>query len=67
MRKDERATVLSVVSQIKSAYTVILAPLMGFIADRFGINMAMLTLSAILVASFFLTYVKSTKREIEQI
>ncbi|MGH4037436.1 MAG: MFS transporter [Sphaerochaeta sp.] len=67
MRKDERATVLSVVSQIKSAYTVLLAPLMGFIADRFGIKYAMLALSAILVASFFLTYVKSTKREIEKI
>ena len=37
MNKDERATVMSVDSQLKALFAVILAPLFGFIADKFSI------------------------------
>jgi MFS family permease len=37
MKKDERATVMSIESQTRSLLMVILAPLMGYIAHRFNI------------------------------
>ena len=37
MRKTERATVLSVESQTRSLFMIILAPVFGYIADGFGI------------------------------
>ncbi|MCK5768339.1 MAG: MFS transporter [Candidatus Atribacteria bacterium] len=37
MRKTERATVLSVESQTRSLFMIILAPVFGYIADNFGI------------------------------
>jgi MFS family permease len=37
MKKDERATVMSIESQTRSLLMVILAPLMGYIAHRFSI------------------------------
>lgn len=38
MKKTERATALSVDSQLKSVFMIVLAPLFGFIADRFSIE-----------------------------
>ena len=37
MQKNERATVMSIESQIGSFFMIVLAPLFGYIADRFGI------------------------------
>ncbi len=37
MKKNERATVLSIDSQLSSLFMIILAPLLGYIADRFSI------------------------------
>jgi len=37
MRKTERVTVLSVESQTRSLFMIILAPVFGYIADGFGI------------------------------
>jgi len=37
MKKNERATVLSIDSQLSSLFMIILAPLFGYIADRFSI------------------------------
>lgn len=55
MDKNERATVLSIESQLISLFTVILAPLFGFIADRFSINVLFLCVGVlILVANRFL-------------
>jgi len=42
MEKEERATVLSVDSQLKSLFVVILAPLFGYVATRYSIEMAFL-------------------------
>lgn len=57
MEKRERATVISIASQIKSGFTVILAPLLGLTADKYGLKYSMIFLSLILFASFFLTLV----------
>jgi MFS family permease len=37
MKRDERATVMSIESQVGSLFMILLAPLFGYIADRFGI------------------------------
>jgi len=37
MKRNERATVMSIESQIRSLLMVILAPVFGFIAHRFSI------------------------------
>jgi len=48
MEKSERATMLSLASQLKSIVVVFLAPLVGYVADVLGLQMAMFFL-AILV------------------
>lgn len=48
IEKDTRATVLSVTAQLKSLFIVILSPIIGYVADSFGIRYAMLTLGALL-------------------
>ncbi len=63
MEKSERATVISIVSQIKSAATVILAPLMGYIADNKGLKYSMLALSLILMIAFFSTLLINKKTD----
>ena len=52
IEKSERATMLSVSSQLKSLFLMIFAPPMGFIADKFGISSVMLILSFIFILSF---------------
>ncbi len=37
MRREERATVMSIESQVGALFMIALAPLFGYIADRFGI------------------------------
>jgi hypothetical protein len=37
MKKNERATVMSIESQVGSLFVIALAPLFGYIADIFGI------------------------------
>lgn len=37
MKKNERATVLSIDSQLSSLFMIILAPLFGYFADKFGV------------------------------
>ncbi|NLY08249.1 MAG: hypothetical protein GXZ16_08585, partial [Spirochaetales bacterium] len=46
--KTERATVLSIASQIKSIFLAVLSPILGFVAQRFGLGMAMAALSVVL-------------------
>ncbi|MCK4980106.1 MAG: hypothetical protein KAS62_06905, partial [Candidatus Delongbacteria bacterium] len=36
MEKDQRATVLSVENQLTAIFTIIFAPLFGFIADNYS-------------------------------
>ncbi len=51
---DERimATTLSVESQVKGIFAAILAPLMGFLADKIGIGQAMLIISLAVLVIF---------------
>ena len=51
MRKSERATVLSIESQTRSLFMIVLAPVFGYIADLFGIA----ALFFILGLSLFIT------------
>ena len=51
IEKFERATILSVSSQLKSLFLMIFAPLLGYIADKFGMNIIMY----VLVGVFLLT------------
>ena len=53
------ATGLSVESQFKTLTTAVLAPLMGYLADRMGIGPAIVTLSLLLAVIFPLIRLKS--------
>ncbi|UCG26727.1 MAG: MFS transporter [Bacteroidales bacterium] len=49
LNKDILATVLSTESQIKSLYAALLAPLLGFFADKYGIGIAMIIISSLVL------------------
>ncbi len=49
MEKRERATVLSVDSQLKALFTIILAPAFGFIADKYSIGTLFLSIAIFIV------------------
>ncbi|HKL11811.1 MAG TPA: MFS transporter [Clostridia bacterium] len=55
MKKTERATSLSVDSQLKSIFMIVLAPLFGFIADRFSMEIlfAAIGIASILANRYF--------------
>jgi len=62
MKKNERATVISIESQVGSFFMIVLAPLFGYIADRFGIAMLFLVIGlSILVLNRFLRVEKNKK------
>lgn len=52
MDKKQRATILSVDSQLKSLFAMIAAPLLGFFADRYGVEGALVTAGSILLLLF---------------
>lgn len=56
MENNQRATVLSIESQLKSVFVVLMAPLVGIIADTFGIQYVMLVISI-----FMTLFYKETK------
>jgi dTDP-4-amino-4,6-dideoxygalactose transaminase len=57
MSKDQRATVLSIESQLRSFLMIIMAPLFGFIADTFSISSLFLGIGIIiLIFNRFLTF-----------
>lgn len=61
MIKEQRATVMSVDSQLKALFVVFLAPALGFVADRFSINTLFLLLGIfVLIVNRFIP-VKSKK------
>jgi len=57
--KDILATALSTESQVKSVYAALLAPLIGFLADIFGIGIALLLVSGLLLVLIPLFWLKS--------
>ena len=58
MNKKERATMLSIASLLKSLFIIILAPIIGYIADIGGINIVMYLLATILIVSLPLLRLK---------
>jgi hypothetical protein len=62
MNKSQRATILSIASQLRSLLLIILAPLVGWIADTWGIPIVMYVLAVILFASFPFIYIKNIKK-----
>jgi hypothetical protein len=62
MKRDERATVMSIESQVGSFFMIVLAPLFGYIADRFGISILFFTIGlSILILNRFLRVEKNKK------
>jgi phosphatidylglycerophosphate synthase len=62
MRKNERATVMSIESQVGSFFMIVLAPLFGYIADRFSIATLFFIVGlSILVLNRFLRVGKNKK------
>lgn len=52
MEKHQRATALSVESQIKAMITIVLAPLLGGIAEYFGVSSMLFTASGMMLVAF---------------
>ena len=58
IEKRERATILSVSSQLKSLFLMLFAPPLGLLADRFGISMVMGVLAVFFLLSLPLLRMK---------
>jgi len=65
VKTDILATVLSAESQLHSLIAALLAPLIGFFADRFGLGYAIIFISAILILLGPL-YLLKKKKVVEQ-
>ncbi len=52
MDKSQRATVLSVSAQLKSLFIIVLAPLGGYLADTFGMNVLMISFAVLMLIPF---------------
>jgi len=60
MKRDERATVMSIESQVGSLFVIVLAPLFGYIADRFSIAILFFVIGlSLLVLNRFLRVEKN--------
>ena len=65
MKKNERATVLSIDSQLSSFFMIVLAPLFGYIADKFGVATLFLVVGlSILLLNRFLRVEKNLSFDI---
>jgi integral membrane sensor domain MASE1 len=60
MEKYERATILSFSSQLKSLFTIVMAPLIGYVADSFGMVEAMMMIAVILIILAPFTIIKNS-------
>lgn len=62
MKRNERATVMSIESQVGSLFMIVLAPLFGYIADKFGIAILFFGIGlSILILNRFLRVGKNKK------
>lgn len=60
MEKYERATILSFSSQLKSLFTIVMAPIIGYVAGTFGIMQAMMMISLIMLILTPFTIIKKS-------
>lgn len=49
LKKDERTTVLSIESQLKSIFIIVLAPIIGLVAEEFGLVILIFSLGLIIL------------------
>ncbi len=61
METYQRATVLSIESQFKSMFSVILAPIIGFLSDVYGIEIVMFMLSIVLLCIYYFIKIEEKK------
>lgn len=59
MEKNERVTILSISSQMKSLLTIIISPAIGYMATKFGFSAAIVSLSFLLFTFYFISKCKS--------
>jgi nitrate reductase gamma subunit len=52
MEKEERATMLSLGSQLKSIFTVVIAPAIGYVADTYSLSKGFVALALLLLVIF---------------
>jgi len=65
MKKNERATVMSIESQVSSFFMIMLAPLFGYIADRFSIAILFFIIGlSILILNRFLRVETREERKV---
>ena len=65
IEKSVRATALSLSSQLKSLFLIIVAPLLGFIADKYGISVIMIILACLFIVSLPLLISKNKNKKTE--
>jgi len=66
MLKNERATMLSIASQLKSLFIIIAAPIIGWVSDSYGINYAVIGLGIILLLSIPFTWINGQKKKLDR-
>jgi len=54
MKKEERATVMSYNNQLKSTFLIVISPILGFVADTFGISSMFVMVGLFLLSIYFL-------------
>lgn len=59
IKKSERATILSISSQLKSLFLMLFAPPLGFLAEKYGIGMILFILAGFFLLSLPLLKTKS--------
>jgi len=64
MEKKERVTILSISSQLISIFTIIFAPIIGYIANKYGINYTMILMGILLIVTYLIKYYTTSKKTI---
>ena len=62
IEKEQRSTIFSISSQLKSLFLMVLSPFLGFLADKYSFSAVMLVLSLIFVATLPLLINKKNKK-----
>jgi MFS family permease len=62
MPKTQRATMLSIASQLKSLFVIIASPIIGWVSDTYGINYAIIGLAVFLMLCIPLTWITPSKK-----
>lgn len=64
--KTSRATMLSISSQLKSFFLMIISPIIGLISDRFGVEYGLVFIGCLLLVISLITFIKSDNANIKK-